>query len=102
MSIFPATVLIPHVRLFITTQYWYLKIVQLIHVPNRKIFGGNGDLRMSVHLDNIKWVEVHYTDLLGRLRSISTGFTEGIVFGIDGSSIGVENVESSDLLVIGD
>ena len=57
---------------------------------------------MSVHLGNIKWVEVHYTDLMGRLRSISTGFTEDLVVGIDGSSIGVENVESSDVLVIGD
>ena len=53
----------------------------------------NGDLRMSVHLDNIKWVEVHYTDIMGRLRSISTGFTEDIVVGIDGSSIGVETLK---------
>jgi glutamine synthetase len=64
--------------------------------------GNNGDLYMSVHLGNVKWVEVHYTDLMGRLRSISTSFTEDLVVGIDGSSIGVENVESSDVLVIGD
>jgi len=53
-------------------------------------------------MSGIKWVEVHYTDLTGRLRVVSTSFSDEIVVGVDGSSIGVERVESSDVLVIGD
>lgn len=58
--------------------------------------------QVTTSVDSIKWVEVHYTDLIGRLRMISTSFSDEIVVSVDGSSIGVERVESSDVLVFGD
>lgn len=57
---------------------------------------------MTSNSDIIKWVEIHYTDVVGRLRTVSTSFSDEIIANADGSSIGVERVESSDVLVIGD
>ncbi|MCC6035049.1 MAG: glutamine synthetase beta-grasp domain-containing protein [Desulfurococcaceae archaeon] len=57
---------------------------------------------MVTNVNGIKWVEVHYTDLVGRLKTISTSFSNDIVVSVDGSSIGVERIESSDVLVVGD
>jgi glutamine synthetase len=57
---------------------------------------------VTTSISGVKWVEVHYTDLVGKLRTISTSFSNEIIVSVDGSSIGVERVESSDVLVIGD
>jgi len=57
---------------------------------------------LTVRVNDIKWVEVHYTDLVGRLKTTSTSFSGDLVVGVDASSIGVERVESSDVLVVGD
>lgn len=54
-------------------------------------------------MDDIKWVEIHYTDLLGRLRVVVVKYNDGrIMSGVDGSSIGVEEIEESDVFVVGD
>jgi len=57
---------------------------------------------LTSNSDIIKWVEVHYADVVGRLRIVYTSFSDEIIANADGSSIGVERVESSDVLVIGD
>jgi glutamine synthetase len=57
---------------------------------------------LSATLEGIEWVEIHYTDLVGKLRVVSIEHRGDLVASVDGSSIGVEPVESSDVLVIGD
>jgi len=65
--------------------------------------------RQLIEKNNIQWVQAHFTDLLGRLRVLhipSKEFIEGDIlkhgFGFDGSSVGLTNVENSDMIAIPD
>jgi len=58
---------------------------------------------------NIKWIQLHFTDLLGGLRVVhipAEQFIEDDILtngcGFDGSSVGLTNVETSDLIAIPD
>ncbi len=56
-------------------------------------------------LREILWVELHYTDLVGRLRAVrltSPPRVDILVAKVDGSNIGMAPVERSDLLLIAD
>jgi len=50
------------------------------------------------------WVELHYTDRVGRLRAVRVAplSADALVARVDGSSIGMAPVEKSDLLLIAD
>jgi glutamine synthetase len=52
----------------------------------------------------MRWVELHYTDLAGRLRAtrVATPSADAIVARVDGSSVGMAPVERSDLLLVAD
>jgi glutamine synthetase len=58
-------------------------------------------------LEKVRWVELHYTDLTGRLRVTrvavpSVPSTDAIVARVDGSSVGMAPIERSDLLLVAD
>lgn len=52
----------------------------------------------------VEWVEMHYTDIVGRLRSVSVpyGGSGDLRTGIDGSSVGMAAVSSSDAVLVAD
>jgi glutamine synthetase len=58
--------------------------------------------------NNIRWIQLHFTDILGRLRVIHIpvdqflqhNLAEGINF--DGSSVGLTDVEDSDMKAVPD
>ena len=57
----------------------------------------------------IKWIQTHFTDLFGGLRVLHIPADQFIKdniivngIGIDGSSVGLTNVEKSDMIVIPD
>lgn len=59
--------------------------------------------------NDIKWIQVHFTDLLGGLRAVhipSERFLQDHVLrqgcGFDGSSVGLKHVEKSDMIAIPD
>ncbi len=55
--------------------------------------------------NNVKWIQLHFTDLIGRLRTLhmpSDVFIDKVScdgIGIDGSSVGFAKVEKSDMIV---
>jgi len=65
-------------------------------------------IKVLIEKNNIRWIQIHFTDLLGKLRVLhipsegflNDAFKDGISF--DGSSVGFTNVEKSDLLVVPD
>ena len=66
------------------------------------------NLKNLVEKNNIKWIQLHFTDLIGRLRSLdmpADNFLKSVLkdgIGIDGSSVGFAKVEKSDMIVIPD
>ncbi len=58
-----------------------------------------------IEKNNIKWVQLHFTDLIGRLRTLhmpSDVFIDKVTndgIGFDGSSVGFAKVEKSDMIV---
>jgi|Deesub1362A_J573_1020465.scaffolds.fasta_scaffold08425_2 glutamine synthetase len=65
-------------------------------------------IKKIIEKNDIKWVQVHFTDLLGRLRILhfsSNEFLNFVLekgFNFDGSSVGLTGVEESDLIAIPD
>lgn len=65
-------------------------------------------IKELIEKSNIRWIQIHFTDLLGKLRVLhipseeflSYAFEDGINF--DGSSVGFTDVEKSDLIAIPD
>jgi len=66
------------------------------------------DVKQLIRENNIDWVQLHFTDLIGRLRVLhmpSERFLEdnskdGI--GFDGSAVGFASVEKSDMMILPD
>jgi len=62
-------------------------------------------IKKQIKENNIKWIQIHFTDLIGRLRSLNIpveAFFDGIIengIGFDGSSVGFAKVEKSDMIV---
>jgi glutamine synthetase len=63
----------------------------------------------SIRENNIKWIQIHFTDLLGGLRTIhmpAERFLNDHILrqgsGFDGSSVGLKHVENSDMIAIPD
>ncbi len=62
------------------------------------------DIAREIKKRNIKWIQVHFTDLMGMMRVVhfpSSEFVDNVIdngFGFDGSSVGFTHVESSDLI----
>ncbi|HEC75799.1 MAG TPA: hypothetical protein ENI33_00880, partial [Thermoplasmatales archaeon] len=56
-------------------------------------------IKVLIEKNNIRWIQIHFTDLLGKLRVLhipsegflNDAFKDGISF--DGSSVGFTNVE---------
>jgi len=63
------------------------------------------DIKKIIDDNNISWVQLQFTDLIGRLRSlhlpVDTFFNNVIDdgIGIDGSSVGFASIEKSDMIV---
>jgi len=56
-------------------------------------------------LRGVLWVELHYTDLVGRLRAVrvtSPPSVDTLIAKVDGSSIGMAPIERSDLFLVAD
>ncbi|OYT29742.1 hypothetical protein B6U98_01575 [Thermoplasmatales archaeon ex4572_165] len=69
----------------------------------------NSPLKENIKQHNIHWIQLHFTDLLGKLRAVhyhSDQFIKDNIIahgcGFDGSSIGVNPVEASDMLAVPD
>ncbi len=66
---------------------------------------GLKEVKQKIEDSNIKWIQLHFTDLIGRLRSLHLPvdtFLDGVVsdgIGFDGSSVGFAKVEKSDMIV---
>lgn len=67
------------------------------------------ELTKTIKEENITWIQLHFTDLFGGLRVFhipSNQFLEDDVIthglGFDGSSVGLKQVEKSDMIVIPD
>ncbi|MEM1917917.1 MAG: glutamine synthetase, partial [Sulfolobales archaeon] len=53
----------------------------------------------------IEWVEMHYTDVVGRLRSTSVPYGDSerpLVARVDGSSVGISDISDSDAVIVAD
>ena len=65
-------------------------------------------IKQLVEKNNIKWIQLHFTDLIGSLRSLHTPadtFIKNVQsngIGFDGSSVGFAKVEKSDMMVVPD
>jgi len=63
------------------------------------------EVKKKVKECNINWIQLHFTDIIGRLRVLHlpvSSFFESIVengIGFDGSSVGFAKVEKSDMIV---
>ena len=74
-----------------------------------KIGLSQDSIRHLIQENNIKWIQTHFTDLFGRLRVLhipSDRFIEDDIMdhgsGFDGSSVGLTDVEKSDLIAMPD
>lgn len=66
-------------------------------------------IKTEIESKNIQWIQLHFTDLLGRLRAVhypADRFIKDNILehgcGFDGSSVGINRVESSDMIAIPD
>ena len=65
-------------------------------------------IKKQIEENNVQWIQLHFTDLIGRLRAvhipakqfIKNVLTEGS--GFDGSSVGIASVEKSDMIAMPD
>jgi len=68
----------------------------------------NNDLKQLIKENKIDWIQLHFTDVIGRLRVLhmpSSRFLEDKVregIGFDGSSVGLASVEKSDMMILPD
>jgi len=69
----------------------------------------NDEIRQIIHENEIRWIQIHFTDLFGKSRVLhipANRFLEDDILehgiGFDGSSIGLANVEKSDMIAIPD
>ena len=67
------------------------------------------NIRNSIEKNQIKWIQLHFTDVIGTLRVLhipAKRFLEDNIWkygiGFDGSSIGLSHIEKSDLIAIPD
>lgn len=67
------------------------------------------EISQLIENNNIQWVQIHFTDLIGRLRvlhySADTFLADDIITygsGFDGSSVGIASVENSDMIAMPD
>jgi glutamine synthetase len=63
----------------------------------------------NIEKNNIEWIQMHFTDLMGAMRAVhypAKQFIKDNIFehgcGFDGSSVGLNKVEKSDMLAIPD
>lgn len=63
------------------------------------------DIKKLIDENNISWVQLQFTDLIGRLRSLHLPvdtFLDNVIddgIGFDGSSVGFATIEKSDMIV---
>lgn len=63
-------------------------------------------IKSLIEKSDIQWIQLHFTDLIGRLRVVhipSKQFIEKVLTqgsGFDGSSVGLANIEKSDMIAI--
>ena len=66
------------------------------------------NIKKKIKENNIKWIQLHFTDIIGRLRVLHlpvSNFFENIVnngIGFDGSSVGFRPVNAGDMVLIPD
>ena len=77
----------------------------MVIIPNYMVCE---NIIQAINEKNIKWVQLHFTDVIGRLRVLhipANRFLNEIIdngIGFDGSSVGFVKVEKSDLIAIPD
>ncbi len=65
----------------------------------------NKNIESQFKENNVSWIQLHFTDLIGRLRSLhmpAETFLDSVMddgIGLDGSSVGFAKVEKSDMIV---
>ncbi len=63
-------------------------------------------IKNLIEKNNIQWIQLHFTDLIGRLRVVhipSKQFINNVLnqgSGFDGSSVGLANIEKSDMIAM--
>ncbi len=60
---------------------------------------------MPESIENLKWVNLHYVDLIGKLHELTISredYESSEFFGIDGSSVDISEVNESDLIIAPD
>jgi len=69
----------------------------------------NSSVKENIKQNSIHWIQLHFTDLLGKLRAVhypADQFIKDDIIahgcGFDGSSVGVNRVEASDMLAVPD
>jgi glutamine synthetase len=68
----------------------------------------DNNIKELISENRIKWIQLHFTDLIGRLRSLhipTDTFLDNVILngiGIDGSSVGFTTIEKSDMILIPD
>ena len=67
------------------------------------------EMSQLIENNNVEWVQIHFTDLIGRLRVLhyaaDTFLADDLIIngsGFDGSSVGMASVENSDMIAIPD
>jgi glutamine synthetase len=68
----------------------------------------NNSIKKRIEENDIQWIQLHFTDLIGRLRVVhipSKQFIKNVLVegsGFDGSSVGIATVEKSDMIAMPD
>jgi glutamine synthetase len=68
----------------------------------------NNSIKKQIEKNDIQWIQLHFTDLIGRLRVVhipSKQFIKNVLndgSGFDGSSVGIATVEKSDMIAMPD
>lgn len=69
----------------------------------------NDEIRQIIHENEIRWIQIHFTDLFGKSRVLhipANRFLDDDILehgiGFDGSSVGLADVEKSDMIAIPD
>lgn len=69
----------------------------------------NDEIKQIIHENKIRWIQIHLTDLFGKSRVLhipANRFLEDDILesgiGFDGSSVGLANIEKSDMIAMPD
>ena len=87
---------------FYSIERYIITLFFIVH-PMTKV-----DVKQIIKENNIEWIQLHFTDIIGRLRVLhmpSDRFLDGKSkdgVGFDGSSVGFASVEKSDMVVLPD